>query len=180
MLFISNRLKEKLSKMAEYPLTLIEADSGYGKTATVRQWFSGIAAKDYDICWYSCLRESGEVAWKNLRGILQELSQGQWQSSVQIPNKEYSGQLALEMQRFQIQKPGILIIDNFAQMEGWDAISAIHALSMHHCDKFHIIILSRPLQEHILDIGFMNPAILKIMSEDFSFTDHEIYQYVRG
>lgn len=64
--YFSRDLMMQLSKMPEYPVTIIEAPSGFGKTTAVREYLNSnlpATARQY---WYTCLGESAPACWAAL------------------------------------------------------------------------------------------------------------------
>ncbi len=62
-IYLPEKLKEQLAKIPFFPVTIVEAPSGFGKTTAVKEYLNGTlpdGAKQY---WYTCLSKSPLVAW---------------------------------------------------------------------------------------------------------------------
>ncbi|MCL1940608.1 MAG: response regulator [Synergistaceae bacterium] len=71
--FFPQRLKNKLARMRNYPLTIVEAPSGFGKTTAVREYLKNLVAAATATAgarirenWYTCLGESPKDAWAGI------------------------------------------------------------------------------------------------------------------
>ena len=60
--YFSDKLKRSLSQMSQYPLTVVEAPSGFGKTTAVREYLHN-EHPDAVRAWHTCLGEPSAVAW---------------------------------------------------------------------------------------------------------------------
>ncbi|MGB4438727.1 MAG: hypothetical protein WBJ13_05755 [Sedimentibacter sp.] len=63
--YFTERLKNQMGKIHKYPLTILEASSGFGKTTAVREYFNvNLTYVNYNY-WYTCdLKTISEMAYK--------------------------------------------------------------------------------------------------------------------
>lgn len=61
-LYFTDRLLDALADVERFPLTLIEAPMGYGKTLAVRHWLHGRTARQV---WVSTLGASEDAFWRD-------------------------------------------------------------------------------------------------------------------
>ena len=60
------QVKNQLAQISCYPLTVVEAPSGFGKTTAVREYLKENLPEDVWNHWYTCLGEPRTVAWGNI------------------------------------------------------------------------------------------------------------------
>ena len=72
-IYISNRLKEKLSDIPEYPLTTVVAPAGYGKSNAIR-YFVDTLPKDSKILWQNVLGSGTTDFWRGFCSMFESVS----------------------------------------------------------------------------------------------------------
>ena len=66
LLYISDHLKKQLEKIERFPLTIVEAPSGFGKTTAIREYLRENPSAGSYVKWYTCLGESSAKAWSGI------------------------------------------------------------------------------------------------------------------
>lgn len=64
--YLSERLLHELRKIPQYPLTVVEAPSGAGKTTAVREYLKEHVAQTINEYWYTAIGETAYKAWANI------------------------------------------------------------------------------------------------------------------
>lgn len=174
--YFSESLIKKMDEIVHYPLTVLRAGSGYGKTTAVKELFFKRQAAGYRQLIYTCFGESASASW---RGICLELERidpqtGQYLASFQTPSEEVLGDIAHQMNYLTCACDTILCIDNF-QLFAMDAKDKlIDALSLHRCDNLHIIIITQPLK-----LETQRFSAYQISADDFTLNKEEIKSYFK-
>ena len=65
--YFSEKLKQRLTRIPFYPLTVVEAPAGFGKTTAVREFLKENLPPDAREFWYTCLGEPAAAAWGGWR-----------------------------------------------------------------------------------------------------------------
>lgn len=146
MYYFSEYLRKTLDRILEYPLTIIEAVSGCGKSTAVHEYFLKQTAREYRQLSYTCLGGNPENIWK---GICHEFIKidgqvGQYLSSMPVPAQGMMGDIASQLRYLSCDEPTILCIDNFQMFGICGKERLIEALSLHTCERLHIIIITQP------------------------------------
>ena len=145
--FFSDELKKKLSQIPNYPLTFVEAPSGFGKTTAVREYLSEIYAENITQHWYTCLNEPATIIW---RGLCSLISQADSQAAANLLKVEKPSEDSLPcifelLQGLKCRNETYLIIDNY-HIRGFEfAYELLNLFSMHGNPKLHFIFISQQL-----------------------------------
>lgn len=97
--YFSKRLRAKLTASMDYPLSVIMAGSGFGKTTAITECLQKDVAAEYLSLWYTCLGESTDRVWHSLCRLLQKVDDdlGKRLKSFFAPTGENCGEIAIEM-----------------------------------------------------------------------------------
>lgn len=157
--YFSEKIRKRMDGILHYPLSVIDAGSGYGKTTAVKEYFLKQRAVGYRQLMYTCFGEPAAASWK---GICQEIEHidtqtGQYLSSLKIPSIEVLGEIAHQMNYLCCDRDTILCIDNFQLFDIEEKEKLIEALAQHRCANLHILIITQPLKHDIT--GFSNYRI---------------------
>lgn len=144
--YFPDKLTAQLGQIAQYPLTVIEAPSGFGKTTAVREYLK--SAHPQAACvWYTCLGESAFGAWNGVcalfAGINSEIADGL--KSLKTPTRDTLFYIADYLKRFKCRKETFLIVDNY-QLVNFDLHrELINVFSMHGNPNLHMIFIMQQL-----------------------------------
>lgn len=149
MYYFSEYLKNQLNHIIDYPLTIVEASPGYGKSTAVNEYFLKAKAGKYRKLFYTFLGEPAVSSWK---GIVREFSKidksiGQYLSSLSVAVPGNVGEIASQMNHLSCEEPTILCLDNFHLFAISNHYQLIAALSLHRCPNLHIIVITQPCME---------------------------------
>ncbi len=144
----SSMLKHRLNQISHYPLTIVEAPSGFGKTTAIREYLSENIPQSACVYWYTCLGEPASVAWRgictlfaNVNSIaaasLQEL---EMPTLVTLPN------MTLILKGIQCQAETYLVIDNYQFVKCDIPRELMNAFSMHGSSDLHMIFITQQLR----------------------------------
>lgn len=105
----------QLSKMPEYPVTIIEAPSGFGKTTAVREYLNNnlpATARQY---WYTCLGESAPACWAALCNLIRNAApeMAAKLKGLRVPVAGALANIALAEGEIKCQEDTYLVIDNY-------------------------------------------------------------------
>ena len=167
--FFPERLKNRLARIPDYPLTLVEAPSGFGKTTAVRGYFKDNLPVGAHENWYTCLGEPPSIAWAgicrlfgvNSKDIAEQLSKLYPITLESLPD------IAALMRESRYDSDTFLVIDNYQLFESKARDDIVNAFSVHAAEKLHIIVITQPLSSN--DKKVHNANIHQIYAEDFLF-----------
>lgn len=144
----SQRLTGQLKRMEEFPLTVVEAPSGFGKTTAVQEHLKGHFSAWTWHC-YTCLGESPEKAWAGICGLFgmidEETASGLLK--LEFPTEDTLADVAWRLRRICCDNQAFLVIDNYQLIGGGIPRQIINAFSTHANPNLHIVVITQPLKD---------------------------------
>lgn len=168
--FFPDSLKAKLEQVSYYPLTVIEAPAGFGKTTAVREHLNFCIDGEYKQHWFTCLGESRLISWKNICTLFSYADAETADSlrKFKIPMLDNLMYLAQLTRSLYCNTKTYIVIDNFHLTNFDIPHELISVCSMHECPNLHIIFITQNIgaRPHIF---FHNSNIHRIEAADFFF-----------
>lgn len=145
--FFSKRLRGKLEKIPHYPLTVVEAPSGFGKTTAIREFLSHRTSSDVNAYWYTCLGEPALAAWYGICELLARVNVpvASELKNFETPTMETLHHIAAVLREAECNCETYLVLDNYQLFNCEVPLELISVLSMHRSPKLHIIIITQKL-----------------------------------
>jgi LuxR family maltose regulon positive regulatory protein len=174
-----DRVNRELTSIFEYPLTIVEAPMGYGKTTAVREF---LALKGVPVIWTSFLSgdDTAHGFWERLAaeiGKFDKAAEGRLKS-LGVPADTPQTTMAISIINEMNYKPGtMLVVDDFHHARSMRVTALFRRFVMEMPDDFHIVIMTRDTTN--LDIAELTAkGLCNIMSQNMlRFTDSEIRDY---
>lgn len=183
--WIRPEVREKLGRIPDYPVTVVQAGAGYGKTTVVAHALDFLPAP---FCWYSPGPEDASTfafscylaaALDVLLPGLQESFTGDLNSLEVVSWEKVLGSL-LSCLEGKEREPGILVLDD------WHLVSREKEI-VHFFDRFlackpgwlHVVVLSREKVgvPEVYRLGSRGRRLL-LEEKDLAFSDREVYDYL--
>lgn len=144
--YFSKKLKEQLNQIPRYPVTIVEAPSGFGKTTAVREYLRSEHPRA--ACeWYTCLDEPPIAAWNGVcalfSGINGEIADGM--KNLKAPVRDTLSHLANYLKSLGCREETYLIIDNYHLMDFDLHRELISVFSMHENPGLHMIFITQQM-----------------------------------
>lgn len=177
--FLPGRIKKVLSNISNYPATVVEAPSGFGKTTAVREFLKSNTPKDSTATWITCLGEPTEKSWDSFCSTLSQFDadSARYLKRLKIPTDNNLADIAYAMKRCDGNDKTYIVIDNFQFMSENLPASIIDALAAHGNPNLHIIFITQPIQ-YLDNRKIQNENILHIGSEIFIFNLDDTREYL--
>lgn len=180
MYYFSEYTHKTLEQILEYPLTVVEARAGCGKSTAVKGCFLKYPASGYRHLYYTCLNERPETIWKGICREFGNIDQqvGQCLSSMILPCEENLDRIATQLRYLICNEPTIFCVDNY-QLFGVSLKDRIvEAFSLHNCSNLHIVIITQPynLEENLYFAKF---PFYYISAKNLYFTKEDIRGYFK-
>lgn len=181
-LYTRKRLNALLAGMEEYPITVLVASTGYGKTTAVRQYLSktktsslyiSITSADEKVFWQKLCAAAETVAPQAARDI----------SLIGIPTDDLKISRIIAILRDQLDQPLILVLDDCQLLpRGSMIFTLITTIIMEEFPNLHLVLLSQivpPIKLHTL---VFKDYCLLLKRSDLAFTVEETsgYMEMRG
>ncbi|MEM1485961.1 LuxR C-terminal-related transcriptional regulator [Oscillospiraceae bacterium PP1C4] len=174
-------LKEQLAQILNYPLILVEAPSGFGKTTAVKEYLEATASQTTNIYWYTCLGEPAYKAWDGICNILTSVNEGTVlkMKSLGIPCKNNLYDMIELIREFSCQEQTVLVIDNYQLIrnEYFDALNNAFSNGFNH--NFHIVIITQPPKKKSAANTLHNSQELLIDRSYFFFSKEDTNSFFR-
>ena len=145
--YFSERLRKQLDQIPRYPLTVVEAPSGFGKTTAVREYLKENLPPGACEYWYTCLGEPAVAAW---RGICELLSHVNAEiaanlKKLEMPTMETLLYMAAILRDFQCRTETYLVVDNYQLVNCDPPRELLDVFSMHGSSSLHMIFITQQL-----------------------------------
>lgn len=152
MYFLPEQLRKELARIHRYPLTLVEASSGFGKTTAVREYLKEDLTHTARQCWYTCLGEPPQKVWRGICELFGCIDQEVKENLLKLgmPTQETKDMLAdmvLTLRRLRCQMETYLVVDNYQLFESDISRELINAFSMHGNTDLHLIFITQYLEK---------------------------------
>ena len=139
------RVNRELASILKYPLTIVEAPMGYGKTTAVREF---LALKGVPVIWTSFLSENDTASWfwERLAAEIGKFdgAAASRLKSLGVPADTPQTAMAISIINEMVYKPHtVLVIDDFHLARGMQVTALFRSFVMEMPDDFHIVILTR-------------------------------------
>ena len=168
--FIPEKLSKQLSLIMEFPLTIVEAPSGFGKTTAVREYLNENLPEDSCQYWYTCHGEPGNVAWMGICELFSNVSieVAEVLRNLNMATMENLFQIASHLRGISCESETYLVIDNYQLVDCKVPRELISVFSMHGNLKLHIIFITQQLDVQ-QSFSIHNGMIHTITADSFFF-----------
>jgi LuxR family maltose regulon positive regulatory protein len=178
-IYFPNRISEALNKMLDYPLTIVEAPMGYGKTTAVREHINQM---DAILLWQNIYDSSETTFWSCFCSLFDELDHEQGQSLLKLglPKDSVSMHMALTiLESIHLPKKTVIVLDDFYLMSTKEVVSLIEFLVMNEIEYLHIVLISRYFKFLNIEELALKGFLYYVKKECFEFTQKEIVYYYK-
>ncbi len=168
--YFSNRLKRQLDEIPDYPLTIVEAPSGFGKTTAVREYLKNEISRTAGEYWYTCLGEPASTAWMGICELFSNVNikVADELKSLKLPTQDMLFYMRAILRSLSCQKETYLVIDNYQLVDCDIHRELISVFSMHGNPKLHMIFITQQLDSR-QQLSVHNDNIHTIEASSFFF-----------
>ncbi len=177
------RLVSRLSEALEYPLTIMQAGTGYGKSTAL----ASLGALSYPLVWYHLDEEDVDSLvfllhlWHGFHAVFPELSEALlillegFESALDSPWARFVDLLANELTDV-LPGPTLLVLDDVHLLRKSPALlQSLDRFIQHAPPQLHIILATRyPLELPSLLKWQVKGKVLQIDQDELAFTSEEI------
>lgn len=174
-------LKGKLIQIINYPLILVMAPSGFGKTTAVKEYLRAPAFQAWNVYWYTCLGEPANKAWEGICNILKSIDESTVlkMKSLGEPCKNNLYDMIGIISKLSCQEQTLLVIDNYQLIRN-EYIDALgNAFSNGYNSNFHIVVITQPSKKKSESNMLHNSQKLLIDRSYFSFSKEDTYLFFK-
>ena len=178
-LYFSDKLREGLDSIFEYPLTIVEAPMGYGKTTAVREYLNNT---DANVLWQRIYDSSITGFWATFCRLFSKLDAGRSHNLEQLgfPNDSVSLQEALKLiEDIELPKENVLVIDDYHLLSQTQVGSFIEFLVLNEIYNLHIVLSARFIEYLSIEELSLKGYLCHITTETFELMPQEITKYYK-
>ncbi len=170
--YFSEGLKRQLSEVGNYPLTVVEAPSGFGKTTAIREYLNCLPQGILSY-WYTCLGEPAPVVWHGICSLLANADSRNADKlkALEMPTMETLPFIISVIRDIKCESEIYLVMDNYHLVNCGIPRELMQAFSMHQCSSLHFIIISQQLRKK--QRFFFHNANIHIMDSNAFMFDKE-------
>lgn len=168
--YFSDKLKKQLAHISQYPLTIVEAPSGFGKTTAVREYLKENLPPGACEYWYTCLGESSSTAWLGICELFSNVDDKTADDlrSLNMPTMDTLFYTATCLRNISCRAETYLVVDNYQLVDCDVPCELISVFSRHGNSRLHMIFITQQVKaEHQFSI--LNDKIYSINSSSFFF-----------
>lgn len=169
-IYLPARLTEQLSKIPYFPVTVVEAPSGFGKTTAVKEYLNNALPDGARQYWYTCLSENSLMAWSGICDMFSKINKelGSNLEKLGFPTLVSLIYITTAFKDINCDNESYIVIDNYQIIKSDILQELISVFSMHGCPRLHLIFITQSLGKKAQFI-FHNNNIHKIDSSYFFF-----------
>ncbi len=140
-LFFPKRLIERMNSIKMYPLTLVEAPSGFGKTTALRHFFDTQVSKTAQVIWHTFPTEQPGASWKAFCGLigLFDPESAELLTVIGAPDEDTLPEIERIFRMLHCPEETYLVLDDLAAWKLYNAGTFLTALSNHGGEALHVV-----------------------------------------
>ncbi|MDN5300364.1 MAG: LuxR family transcriptional regulator, maltose regulon positive regulatory protein [Clostridiales bacterium] len=176
-LYFTPRLLKTLERIWAYPLTIVEAPMGYGKTTAVKYFLERAEA---DVLWLKVYDELIDHFWDEFAGLFDSFNEDLYRRLIQIgvPNDAVSLRETLKLLgSLELKKPCVLVIDDYHLIDSPEINHFITTLAANEIDALRIVLTGRYTKLHHLEELVLKGLLYHVTKENLEMTEGEIIDY---
>ncbi len=145
--YFPSQMMENLRSIRSYPLTLLEAPSGFGKTTALRHFFDVEVSKTTPVLWHTCFPAAAGISWKAFCEGIGSFDSRSARRLLELgpPDEDNLLDIGRMMQELHCPEEAYLVLDNFAAWNLPSPGNFLMELSGHGGSGLHIVIATQVL-----------------------------------
>ncbi|MDP4182111.1 MAG: LuxR C-terminal-related transcriptional regulator [Bacillota bacterium] len=178
-LYFSDELKEKLHNILEYPLTIVEAPMGYGKTTAIKEYLNSTNNK---VLWQRAFDCSLQSFWYGFSHLFDELYNpiGENLEQMGLPDDSISRHEAIRIiDKHELTNDTVLVIDDYHLVDNAILNTFIEQLVFTEVDKLHIVLIGRYTGFQSIEEMKLKSYLYHLTKQNFELTPTGIADYYR-
>lgn len=169
-IYLPERLKEQFAQIPNFPVTVVEAPSGFGKTTAVKEYLNNTLPDGARQYWYTCLSESSIMAWSGISEMFSNINNelGSNMKKLGFPTLDTMMYITSVLKGINCDNETYMVIDNYQIIKSDILKDLIVMFSMHGCPRLHMIFITQNLGKKV-QFTYHNNYIYTIDSSAFFF-----------
>jgi LuxR family maltose regulon positive regulatory protein len=178
-LFMRKSVVQALSNIWEYPLTVVEAPMGYGKTTAVKEYLSGSKA---EVLWQTLTDDSATGFWNGLSRLLGKLDPmvADRLAGVGVPsNSVFLDEAIRIVGSIEFLARTVIVLDDYHLLSSGNIDRFIELLVKSEIPNLHIVVVSRSVFGENTTELVLKGYCYVIEKSSFELSRAEIVEYCR-
>lgn len=178
-LYFSDSISSEMKSVFGYPLTIVEAPMGYGKTTAVREYLTHAQA---NILWLKLFDNSTDSFWKGLCHLFSPLDCDRSNHLEQLgfPNDSVSYQEAARwIAGILFPEKTVLVLDDYHLLEQAEVNRFIEFIVVNEIENLHIVLTARFIEFPGMDELALKGYLHHISQDAFELGPNEITKYYK-
>lgn len=173
----SPRIQEKLKESLQYPITIVQAPSGYGKTTAVRAFLEN--QSELPVIWWNAAENAELSSWRGLCGKIAEFDTATGERLLELgfPDPANSWDIAELFRGLTSKQKCVLVLDDFQWMQTSLPHAVLSGLFSYRGKELHIVVITQTA--YSLPLSLSKSHIFSITAEDLRLDVEDILQYCR-
>lgn len=173
------RIEQKLMNLFSYPLTIVHAPMGYGKTTAVVEF---LKTRDVHTAYVSLsvVGDSVDAMWSHLAGGVSHygLPLGEKLARLGFPYDDLKATKVLDLLiDYEFDKPLVMVVDDFQMLTDRRAFSLVRRIAEARVEKLHFVIITRELARLGAAGLYQKQLCFTLTEKSLKFTREEMVQY---
>lgn len=177
--YLSQRLVDQMSRITKYPLTVLEAPMGYGKTTALRAFFGSQPIKT---AWLDLHDGITSTFWKGFISLIEKVDPECANQLLQfkLPTDDITTVIIMDQLRgIRIRSKCVMIIDDYHHIENPLIHQFIIRLARLNISNLHLVLSSRRLSLEGFEELEIKGQALHFSKELLEFTPEDIRRYFK-
>lgn len=174
-LFFPKKLMERMDSIKAFPLTLVEAPSGFGKTTALRHFFDTQVSGTAQVIWRTFSSESPNTSWKSFCACIGAFDANASERLIAAgaPGEDSLSEIKEILGQIVCSEETYLVLDDFAAWKLPNSGAFLSVLSKHSGKGLHVVaasqVLSKENRSHLIPsirLLLLQEAVLTFSAED--------------
>ncbi|MBQ2745680.1 MAG: hypothetical protein IJF37_08745 [Lachnospiraceae bacterium] len=178
-IYISDRLKNRLETIFNYPVTIVETPTGYGKTTVVKEF---LKESGHKYIWFNVDNEDKEQFMADFCAKISGISENVANNlrNIGYPvDATTSGRIANAIMELEFREPTILVIDNYQFISDEHMNNVIKDLSGKKHENLVIVCLTQVITSSVTFDLVLRKKLNYLSKSDFELNKSEIIEYYK-
>lgn len=143
IIYMRKPVDQALNRMWEFPLTVVEAPMGYGKTIAVKEYLKSSHA---EVLWQTLVDDSATVFWQGFSRLFRKSNPAAADSLAGLgapSNSVFLAEAIRILEEIEFSARTVIVFDDFHLLSSQDIDRFVELLVRHELPNLHIVIISR-------------------------------------
>lgn len=178
-IYFSKKLDTQLKTIYDYPVTIIETPTGYGKTTVIRKYLNSL---ETPFIWFNIDTDNKEKCFNDFCAKIKTINEKVYHkimTSGYPHDKKSCNQIVNALNEIKYNQPTVFVIDNYHLMADKYLNDIVKDLSGSADKNVRIVILTRLINSNTAFELIINRKINYLSKSYFELSKEDIFQYYK-